>query len=332
MKLYYKTLVVIFALFLGLTSCSDDDDNNGNGTQTTTVVDVALEKGLTSLATALTVTDLVSTLETTGPFTVFAPTNEAFAELLAETGLDLNNLSPAEEDVVRNILLNHVIIGANISSTALVNEGEGYRSTEATNADGDNLSLYFNTTNGVVINGDAEVTDADNTATNGVIHIVDDVIDLPTIATFATANPALSVLVDALDFADGGNSTVPYIDTVSDAEAGPFTVFAPTNDAFVNVLAELGLSGFGEGEGQLNTATTDAVLLVHIASGNVRSTDLPNLQGTIPTLGGNLDLDVSTLTVTDANGREIGIIGSLVDIQAINGVVHAIDTVILPGL
>ncbi|OZV67548.1 fasciclin domain-containing protein [Winogradskyella aurantia] len=333
MKIISKTfkLLTVAFLVLGLTGCSDDDDNNGgNPVQSTTVVDVALDNGLTSLAAALTATDLVSVLQGPGPFTVFAPTNAAFTDLLNATGLDLDNLSAAEEDLVRNILLNHVIIGENINSTALVNLGEGYRNTGATNADGDNLSLYFNTSNGVVINGVSTVDNADNTATNGVVHIVDTVIGLPTIATFATANPALSNLVSALALADTGTPTVPWIATVSDSEAGPFTVFAPINSAFEDLLLELDPSG-NTALGDLDPATVNDVLLVHVANGNVRSTDLPNLQGTIPTLGGDLTLDVSTLTITDGNERETGIIAALVDIQAINGVVHAVDRVILPA-
>jgi uncharacterized surface protein with fasciclin (FAS1) repeats len=69
---------------------------------------------------------------------------------------------------------------------------------------------------------------------------------------------------------------------------------------------------------------------VHVASGNVRAADLPNLMGTIPTLGGDLGLDVNTLTITDALMRDIGIIAELTDIQAVNGVVHVVDRVIRP--
>jgi uncharacterized surface protein with fasciclin (FAS1) repeats len=333
MKIISKTfkLLSVFLLVVGLTGCSDDDDNNGgNSADATTVVDVALENNLTSLATALTVTGLVDDLQGAGPFTVFAPTNNAFADLLTATGLDLNNLSAAEEDLVRNILLNHVIVGENISATALVGLGSGYRNTMATGPNGANLSIYFDASNGVMLNGQSSVTNADLTATNGTVHIVDTVIDLPTIATFATTNPALSILVDALVFADGGSPTVPYIETVSDATAGPFTVFAPTNDAFVNVLAELELTGFGEGEGELNAATTDAVLLSHIVSGNIQSSGLPN--GPVATLGAELTADNTAFNLTDPNDRVINIITSLVNIQAINGVVHAIDTVILPAL
>lgn len=314
-------LLAVFLLAITFTSCSDDDDNGT--TTTTTVVDIALANNLTSLAAALQATDLVTTLQGDGPFTVFAPTNAAFADLLAATGLDLDNLSTTEEDLVRNILLNHVIIGETINSTALVTAGSGYASTGATGPNGENLSLYFNTTSGVVLNGVSTVDNADNMASNGIVHIVDEVIGLPTIATFATTNPALSTLVDALVYADTGAPTVPYIETVSDATAGPFTVFAPTNDAFSDLLTELNVSGLSD----LGTETVNAVLLYHIVNANVQSSQLPN--GTVTTLGGDITADNTAFTLTDANGRVSNIIVSLVDIQSMNGVVHVIDKVIL---
>ena len=325
MKIISKTfkLLTVFLMVLGITACSDDDDNNGPGVQATTVVDVALANNLTSLAAALEATDLVATLQGSGPFTVFAPDNDAFDALLTATGLDLNNLSSTEEALVRNILLNHVIIGQNLSSTDLVNAGSGYTNVAATGPNGENLSLYFNTANGVEINGQSTVTSANLTATNGTVHIVDTVIDLPTIATFATSNPSLSILVDALVYADTGMPTVPYINTVSDSAAGPFTVFAPSNDAFVDLLAELNISALTD----LDTATVDAVLTYHIVTDNVQSSGLPN--GAVTTIGGDITADNTNFTLTDPNGRVSNIVTTLVDIQGINGVVHVIDKVIL---
>ena len=326
MKIISKTLklIAVFIMVLGITACSDDDNNNGPGVQTTTVVDVALENNLTSLAAALEATGLVSTLQGTGPFTVFAPTNAAFTDLLNATGLDLNNLSTEEEALVRNILLNHVIIGANLSSSDLVATGSGYTNTAATGPNGENLSLYFTTSNGVALNGMSNVTSADNTATNGTVHIVDTVINLPTIATFATSNDALSILVDALAYADTGNPTVPYINTVSNAEAGPFTVFAPSNDAFVSLLSELNINALSD----LDTATVDTVLTYHIVNNaNVQSDELAT--GTVTTLGGDITADTNNFTLTDPNGRVSNIVTTLVNIQGINGVVHVIDKVLL---
>jgi len=327
MKFISKTfkLLPVLLLVFGFTACSDDDDNDYGPVATeTTVIDVALENNLTSLAAALEATGLVSTLQGPGPFTVFAPSNEAFTTFLNDAGVDLNNMTVDEEALVTNILLNHVIIGNNLGSADLVNAGSGYTNTGATGPNGENLSLYFSTSNGVMINGISTVTNPDKTATNGTIHIVDTVIDLPTIATFATSNPALTILVDALAYADTGSPTVPYIATVSDKGAGPFTVFAPANDAFVALLAELEINALTD----LDTDTVNSVLLYHIVGANVQSDELTT--GAVATLGGSIEADTSNFTLTDQNGRVSNIITSLVDVQSINGVVHVIDRVILP--
>ncbi|REG87664.1 fasciclin domain-containing protein [Winogradskyella sediminis] len=328
MKIILKNfkLLTVFLLVIGMTSCSDDDDNSTTVTSTT-VVDVALENNLTSLAAALQATDLMTTLQGDGPFTIFAPSNAAFAQLLSDTGLDLDNLSTEEEALVRNILLNHVIIGSTITSSNLIDAGSGYTNTAATGPNDANLSLYYTTSNGVMLNGSSTVTSADNVATNGIVHIVNEVIGLPTIATFATTNTALSNLVAALQLADTETPTVPYISTVSDTSAGPFTVFAPTNDAFASLLLELDPSG-NTALADLDPATVDAVLTYHIVSGNIQSSGLPN--GSIATIGGDITADNSAFTLTDPNGRVSNIVTSLVDIQSMNGVVHVIDTVLLP--
>lgn len=276
------------------------------------IVDHAIANaGLSNLVDALTAdgnTTFTSLLSTPGDFTVFAPTNDAFSSF-------------GTENDINNVLANHVIPGVTAISTSLSNS---YVSTAATlNGTTTPLSMYINTDNGVILNGTSAVVAADVVASNGVIHVVDTVIDLPTIATFATSNTALSILVDALAYADTGSPTVPYIETVSNASAGPFTVFAPTNDAFVNLLAELEITALTD----LTTAQVDAVLLYHIVNANVQSSQLES--GIVPTLGGDITADATAFTLTDPNDRVSNIITSLVDIQASNGVVHAIDKVIL---
>ncbi len=330
MKIISKTLKLlpVFLLVIGLTSCSSDDDNNTPAV-TTTVIDVALANGLTSLAAALEATNLVTALQGEGPFTVFAPDNDAFAVLLEDTGIDLANMSALEQATVTNILLNHVIIGENLSATNLIEGVAGYKKTAAVGPNATKLSLYFAAVSDVVLNGQSTVTAADKTASNGVVHIVNTVIAIPTIATFATTNPALGDLVSALQLADSGTPTVPYIDTVSDPTAGPFTVFAPTNTAFDSLLLELDPSG-NTGLGDLDPALVDTVLTNHIVAVNVTAAELPN--GTVTTLGGPITADNTAFTLTDQNGRVSNIVTTLVDIQAVNGVVHVIDKVILPLL
>ncbi|MBV7267941.1 fasciclin domain-containing protein [Winogradskyella luteola] len=342
MKIISKTfkLLTVFLLVLGVTGCSDDDDNNGGGTQSTTVDEIIDDNpNLSILEEALELTDLDDVLEQTGPYTVFAPTNAAFVALLGSNPA-WNTLSDIPTATLNSVLLNHVIVGNNIPAQALIDAGSGYETTASPGpAANTNLSLYYNVVAGTVeinggsdVTGGADVTTADLTATNGTVHIVDAVIALPTIATFATTNDALSSLVAALQLADSGTPTVNWINTVSGTEnenLAPFTVFAPTNDAFASLLLELDDTGNTE-LADLDPDLVNSVLTYHVVtSANVQSSGLGALNGVIPTLGGNLDLDGTT--ITDANGRESEILApSLVDIQATNGVVHAIDVVILP--
>ena len=281
----------------------------------TIVTHAVANPDLSSLVGALTAggntvfTTLLS--DTSNTFTVFAPNNAAFSAYTNPNGYALNN-----------VLANHVIVGAAAASSGLTNS---YVNTAATNADGDALSLYVNIDNGVTLNGISNVVKADIIASNGIVHVVDAVIDLPTVVTFALANPSLSSLVAALQSADSQSPSPNLIGTLSGA--GPFTVFAPTNDAFASLLTELDPSG-NTGLGDVAPATVQDILLYHVVSGNVRSTDLTS--GTVATLGGNITLNATDLTLTDPNGRVSNIITSLVDIQANNGVVHAIDKVLLP--
>ena len=271
---------------------------------------------LSTLVTALGLADLVGAVQGPGPLTVLAPDNTAFEEFLGDT--DPTTILP----LLTNTLLNHVLAGS-ITSSMLVEMGEGYTTSSATNADEDAISLYFNTTSGVEFNGVSTVAAADIIATNGVIHAVDAVVGLPTIATFAKANPALSGLVAAIGRADEGDNVINWLPAISNPDL-LFTVFAPADPAFDVLLEDLGANNLGE----VDPAAVNGLLTLHVVNdANVRSTDLGDLGGVIPTIGGNLSLN--GLVITDGDGNEINILApSLVDIQAINGVVHAVDYVI----
>src|SRR5690606_1924828 len=112
-------------------------------------------------------------------------------------------------------------------------------------SDTNTLSMFINTTSGVVLNGGvanggATVNTADVLASNGVIHLVNGVIKMPTVVNHALANPNFSILVEALTRNDQ-----PDFAGILSGE-GPFTVFAPTNDAFGSLLTELGLSSLAD--------------------------------------------------------------------------------------
>jgi len=317
---YLKKISLVLTLLITTISCSNDDDNTVT-TQPQNIVEIALETpNLTSLVAALTAADgdLVTVLQGDGPFTVLAPTNDAFTAFLSANGF--NTLEDVPTDVLTQILLNHVIM-ADVVANDLITSGAGYTNTLATGPNNNALSLYFNTSDGVTFNGVSTVTQADIEATNGTIHIVDAVIGIPTVVTFAVADPSFSTLVTAL------TDLTPATDFVSTLEGeGPFTVFAPTNEAFSSLPA------IPEEE-----ALTQ-VLLYHVVGGNVTSSDLTNpgettaetLQGdsitiTLPGSEGNI------ANITDASGAtDIGIVA--VDVQAGNGVIHVLNKVMIPNL
>jgi uncharacterized surface protein with fasciclin (FAS1) repeats len=183
------------------------------------------------------------------------------------------------------------------------------------------MSLYFNATDGVQFNGFSTVTQADVVGTNGIIHVVDEVIGLPTVVTFAAADPTFSTLASALT--DRGFVEILSRTTGSNADGydPEFTVFAPTNDAFD------ALDAIPEG------TALDNVLLHHVIDeANLSSSALAEGDNTATTLQGQ-DVTVTVIgtpvLVTDGSGKDNGIIAF--DVQADNGVIHVVDTVLIPA-
>ena len=234
-------------------------------------------------------------------------------------------------DVLTNVLLNHVIIGE-VQSSSLTN---GYASTQAVSgASGTNMSIYINTDNGVTFNGVSSVTSADVVASNGIVHIVDAVIGLPSVVTFALADPNFSSLVQALTAYDYPQSFVGLLSIPAGSAPAPFTVFAPVNSAFENLLDELSVNSLYE----IDEQTLGAVLSYHVivstnqvsnslSGGMVLTTSLAQSNADIANLTFNFG-DNGEGILTDNNGRTSNIIAF--DVQADNGIIHAIDTVVLP--
>lgn len=295
------------------------------GVGRTTIADVATEAGFTSLLAAAEAAGLTEILDSPlTDATVFAPTNEAFAAFLEAN--DFASVDDVPVEVLQNVLLNHAVAGR-VFSTDLAT---GYTNSLAMNADMDALSLYINIEEGVRINGVSSVDTSapgesfDIETDNGVIHVVDAVIGLPTVVDFALADPNFTTLVEALLSVEESAGYIATLQTPWGTSPAPFTVFAPTNDAFGDLLTELGAGGLGD----IPAETVEATLAYHvIAEANVRAEDITD--GAVTTLGGEVTLGTDGgVTITDANGRVSTVIAA--DVQAINGVIHAIDTVILP--
>lgn len=308
-------LLLAFSATTFFAACKDEEDDS---TKPKTIVELAQNNAnLSTLVAALQRADLVTTLSGTGPFTVFAPTNAAFSELL--TALKFAKLEDVPVATLKSILLYHVVSG-DVRSTQL---STGYVNSLSpfANSTTVNLSLYVEKTTGVKINKDVTVTTADVVASNGVVHIVDKVIVPPTVVNHALNNANFSTLVAALTRADLG---VNYVQILSGA--GPFTVFAPTNNAFQALLTELNLPNLAA----IPAATLNAVLQYHVVKdANVRAAQLTNGQQ-VTTFGG-AKFTVNTTggaKITDAKNRISNIIAT--DVQGTNGVVHVVDKVILP--
>jgi transforming growth factor-beta-induced protein len=310
--LKFFTLIAVLTTFV---ACSKDDDDNGTNEQNIVELAVANQE-LSTLVAAVTRAGLVETLSGEGPFTVFAPTNQAFTAFLANAGF--SSLEQVPDDVLTQILLNHVI-GGDVRSTNLQT---GYGQTVATFGNqGPNLSIFINTQGGVSLNGVSNVINADIVASNGVVHVVDAVIGLPTVTTFAASNPEFSILVQALTRSDLSTNYATVL-----SGDGPFTVFAPTNAAFAAALEELQLTNLND----IPAAVLEAILLYHVVGGaNVRAGDLSDGQqvATLNTQSFTVNLSAAP-SITDARGRTANIVAT--DVQGANGVVHVIDRVILP--
>ena len=272
------------------------------------ITDLAIgNENLQNLVAALTAADgdLPTVLRGDGPFTVLAPTDEAF-----ETFLDGAALADVPVDVLTNVLLNHVISGE-VTSEDLTGLGSGYTSTMATGAGDQNVSLFFDTSDGVTFNGVSSVVTPDVKAINGIVHVVDAVIDIPNIVDHAVANPGLSSLVGALT--DGGNTT--FTDLLSDEEE-LFTVFAPGNDAF-------------DAFTNPNSNDLNAILSNHVVVGTAAfSSDLTNSYVNTAAefdVDENLSLYINIDDGVTLNGTS-GVV--MADIVASNGVIHTVDAVI----
>jgi len=283
MKNLFRIIPIFLISLTTLQSCNNNDDENVE--DVSTIVNLAVDSAdLTSLVAALDRANLVSTLNGEGPFTVLAPTNNAFAAFLSAN--NFNSLEDVPVDILTKVLLNHVISGSLISTDL----STGYANTLATSAASQTpLSIYVDTSNGVKFNGVSSVSAADILAVNGVIHKVDEVIGLPNIVTFATADPIFSTLVSALTRSDLTTDFVGVLSTDSATAPAPFTVFAPINDAFNRLLTELNLTSLS----QIDEPTLDVVLKNHVVGGaNVLDSNLTdNL--TISTLGGDITADIS---------------------------------------
>ena len=255
-----------------------------------------------TLVSALSHAGLVGALQGDGPFTVFAPTDQAFTD----AGFDLAEFDTDEENATLvDILTYHVVLGAVASDD--ITDG---MTVDAYNGD----SLGFTLSSGTVMVNDATVTQSDLMASNGIIHAIDkvlmppeDITDIPTIASGTGVHDSLVAAVVQAEL----------LATLQGD--GPFTVFAPTDEAFA--AAGIDLAALDNDEGK---ATLTDILLYHVVAGAVPSSAVTDGMSATAVNGDDLSFSVGDgVKVNDANVV-------LADVPASNGVIHVIDKVLMP--
>jgi len=287
-------LLITAMLFSSPAVIADDTEDIPTNAQNTGIHD--------SLVAALVHADLVTALQGDGPFTVFAPTDDAFAA----AGIDLTTFDTDEENATLvDILTYHVYAGS--VEAAQVTDG-----MTATMLNGDDAT--FTVTNESVMIGDATVTMADVMASNGIIHVIDkvlmppaDLVDIPTVAQGTGIHDSLVAAVIQAEL----------LSTLQGE--GPFTVFAPTDDAFAAAGVDLVALDNDEGKAALTN-----ILLYHVVSGTVPSSAVTDGLVAAAVNGDDLTFTVGdNVMVNDANVI-------LADVMASNGIIHVIDKVLIP--
>jgi transforming growth factor-beta-induced protein len=270
------------------------------------IVETAVADGrFKTLAAALTAAGLVDTLKGAGPFTVFAPTDEAFSKLPAGTIDEL--LKPENKQKLADILLYHVVAGKVMAADVV-------KLTSAPTVLGKDVTIKVDMGN-VYVN-EAKVIITDIETSNGVIHVIDSVLLPPadkTIVDVAVADGRFKTLVAALQAAG-------LVDTLKGV--GPFTVFAPTDEAFAKLPAGT-IDTLLKPE---NKQKLTDILLYHVVAGKVMAADVVKLTSASTVLGKDV-----TITVKDGKVFLNGTVQVIItDIETSNGVIHVIDAVLLP--
>lgn len=336
--LYFVAVLSVALLTFSCTETSEDV------VKLPSIVDIAKADpaNFSVLVDALTKTGLATTLSNAGSYTVFAPTNAAFSKVNISSAT-INALNPAvPADAVKiadlKLVLQNHVIGIGTRSSDLIAGGYfktfGFLKTTATATSGATLSMYISKPaadvliNGGATNGGAKVTTADIDASNGVVHVIDSVLSLPTIVQHAVANPNLSTLVGVVT---GPTQSTVLATLTAATGSAPVSVYAPTNAAFATAL---GAGGYLVGK---TDADVTKILNYHLEKSN-RVANAPNANS--PTAFSTADITVTTLfptftfvitrstfKIVDKSLPIVNANATVLNIQGTNGSIQIIDKV-----
>jgi transforming growth factor-beta-induced protein len=302
-----------------VSACGGGDDSPG------TLAQEASARGFSALVAAADKAGLVPALSSSSSnLTVFAPSDAAFASLASTLGFSSATamVTALDGPTLAKILQYHVLPSKKLAADLVAG---GATQPTLYNFEGTAQTLALSTTSGVKITDEvltqATVSAADVPASNGVIHVIDKVLVPPgvlTVVQMAQLNPTFSVLVEAVVAANLATTL---------SGAGPFTVFAPTNDAFTAALTELSLT-----KAQLLASPAlGGILTYHVVAGNVRAANVVALPkpASVTTVQGTPFTVDAALGITDGRARTANLVAT--DVIASNGVIHVISKVLLPA-
>lgn len=302
-------LGLLFSVMVLMSSSCSDDDPVPMESDDKSIVELAQSDGrFSSLVAAAQRAELIDALSADGSITVFAPTDQAF------TDAGITDVSAIAVDDLEDVLIYHVV-PSEIPSSAV-------SSGKVTSLEGAPFYLSIDPDSKVWINGHAEVIETDLDASNGIIHVINQVIMKPTMSIAEIAidytqetSPEFTQLVGALSRAN-------LVDAVNGGMEDDLTVFAPTDAAFQQLYDDLGVGGFED----IPLETLENVLMYHVVPARAFSQDLRD-EAELPTLLANntLTVDLGELSIEEA-----GLNTDLLNIHATNGVIHVIDKVMLP--
>lgn len=300
----------VAAATLSFMSCNNDDDMPGPASSTISEI-VTENPQLSTLASALDQAELSDTLESNGPFTVFAPNNEAFIKA------GISNVDSMSAGELRPLLTSH-LIGGEVKASDIQS---GAKQT----LNGNNTIYFSKNAQGLFINGNIKVLSSDVDASNGIIHTIDNVITAPTqsLAQLVAGDTDYSELMTLVSAADTSVKNA----LMTNLQNG-YTIFAPANAAFTQLYQTTPKDSL---LAPSNKAMLTNILLYHVLPGRVFSPDLSNVTGEVATANPNakvtFDLSGSTKIVGKTSGASNV---TSPNILGTNGVIHKIDKVLIP--
>ena len=327
MKSIKKIVWILIAASLSssMYSCLDDEGINpappSSATGPNDIAAIANTDSRTdSMAVALNEANLMPIFQSANTYTLFAPNNQAFIDLLA-TDSTWNRIADIDAITLTNLLYYHTL-GSEVKSTDLTDSSYATTLNTEGTPKRENTVIEVDLTFGAKLNNSVKVEAFNIQATNGVVHIIDQVMRPQNVLELANHDERFSSLVNAMRI---------FGDTITKEinGNGPYTVFAPTNEAFQRLLdSDTTWNSLSD----IPRATLNAVLSYHIVNGvNIQNNEFTQNQ-TLTTLdNGTLTVNITSsaqLLTTDTMQGAVNI--TLTDIQGTNGVIHTVEEVLIP--